>query len=86
MNNEILTITFSTVTDLLSKVEKIKEFAVAQKELRRKQFNELGITYEELNEFGFAIDISKNTEEQLLAMKNLFDDNTFSKFVKELEQ
>lgn len=80
--NKRLSITFSTIYDLLGKVEAIKEFALFQKQIRANKLDELGIVYEYLDEYGVAIDIDKQTPEQMLAIKEVLSDNTLEEFIK----
>jgi len=79
--SEKLSITFSTVTELLLKADQIRDFAITQEILRRKQFDNIGIIYEHLNEYGVAIEIDRHTEEQLMAIKEILSDNTLKEFV-----
>jgi hypothetical protein len=83
--NKKLSITFSTVPELLLKTEQIKDFAIQQKSKRKAQFDEIGVTYDDLNEFGFAIDMVTLTEDQILAIKEIVSDSTLKEFVNILE-
>ena len=83
--SEKLSITFSTIPNLLVKADQIRDFAITQEILRRKQFDNIGIIYEPLNEYGVAIDIGELTEEQLLAIKEILSDNSLREFVNNLE-
>jgi len=82
---EKLSITFSSVPNLLLKVERIKDFAYFQKARRKSKLDQIGVIYEDLDDYGFAIDIDTCTKEQIMALKHILSVDTLKEFVDKLE-
>jgi hypothetical protein len=79
-----LSISFKNVPELLEKVEKIKAFAIENSTNRKKELNERGIRFIELNEYGVAINIEDLAKDDIVWLNN--GQNKINEFIKQLEQ
>lgn len=70
---------FISIDDLVRKVEKIKAAHLIQQQTFRQSLNEAGIKYQEIGEFGVAVDIGGLSDEQMNVIRA--NDSSFIKDV-----